>query len=166
MIISPITIGQNSLIAAGSVITNDIKENSKIIQKDEQHIYKQYLPNFNLSFFCFSSIYILLLKNNKEKVIPTGSALYSSFFSHFIRKFLLNSFFYSILIIFFNSLYFIDDIKNLKPYLRILISIFTGVSLLFVNSQNSISLNFSSYIFKLSFYSLSDMLACKCIKFL
>ena len=33
MIISPITIGQNSLIAAGSVITNDIKENSKIIQK-------------------------------------------------------------------------------------------------------------------------------------
>ena len=33
MIISPINIGQNSLIAAGSVITNDIKENSKIIQK-------------------------------------------------------------------------------------------------------------------------------------
>ena len=135
-------------------------------------------------FFCFSSIYIFAFKKIiKKKVIPTGSGIILPSFlvislENFYQK---NSFFYSILIIFFNSLlYFIDDIKNLKPYLRILISIFTGVSLLFVNSQNSISLNFSSYIFLnylfivcltcllvnvLNFYDGSDLNLCSIILF-
>ena len=104
---------------------------------------------FLFLFFC--SIYSFVFKRIiSKKIVPTGAGIIIPAFLAFSLENLnqKNSIIFSLIIIFINSIfYFIDDIKGLKPSLRILISMLTGFLLLYVHSNNFLDSNFNNYIF-------------------
>ena len=112
-------------------------------------------PTLSLIFFCLSSIYIYFFKRIiGKKIVPTGAGILLPFFlvislENFNQQ---NHLFLSIIVIFINALfYFIDDIRTLKPFVRIFIALLTGLLLVFVNKENLLISNLSNYILLIYF---------------
>ncbi len=110
-------------------------------------------------FFFISAAYILIFKKfiNKNKV-PTGfGIILPSYLISCINIFSSTDYFYSsFIIIFINTLiYFFDDIINLSPFIRIILQVATGLSLLFLFSDKLLDLTSINLIVLISLIVIS-----------
>ena len=117
----------------------------------------------SIIFFFTSTSYIFVFKKFIDnKKVPTGyGIILPAYLITLINIFSSREYFFSsIIIIFINSLiYFFDDIINLNPFIRTILQIFTGLSLLFIFSDKILGI----YSFNLIILICFSVIALTCL---